>query len=80
MNVLLYDVALWGCSNGYETFYLGGGVGSNEDSLFKFKRVFYRDDLNHFFIGKKIYNQEKYNELIELRGLAESEYFPQYRG
>ena len=80
-NLLLYKTALWGCQNGYKTFYLGGGVGSGEDSLFKFKRAFYRGDLNHFFIGKKIYNQEKYDELVDIKKeIANPSYFPKYRG
>lgn len=80
-NLLLYEAALWGCANGYKTLYLGGGVGSGEDSLFKFKRAFYKGDLNHFFIGKKIYSQEIYSELIGLRAEIEnSGYFPMYRG
>ena len=80
-NLILYKAALWGCANGYKTFYLGGGVGSEEDSLFKFKRAFYKGDLNHFFIGKKIFNREKYDELLSLRNDVENMgYFPQYRG
>lgn len=80
-NLILYTAALWGCANGYRTFYLGGGVGSGEDSLFKFKRAFYKGDLNHFYIGKKIYDQEKYEELLELREEIENPgYFPKYRG
>ena len=80
-NLILYSAALWGCANGYKTFYLGGGVGSGEDSLFKFKRAFYKGDLNHFFIGKKIYDTEKYNELVNLREQIDSpRYFPKYRG
>jgi len=80
-NLILYSAALWGCANGYRTFYLGGGVGSGEDSLFKFKRAFYKGDLNHFFIGKKIYDTEKYNELVNLREQIDSpRYFPKYRG
>ncbi len=79
-NLLLYQAALWGCANGYKTLYLGGGVGSGEDSLFRFKRAFYKGDLNRFYIGKKIYNQEKYDELLVLRNMVEtSNYFPQYR-
>lgn len=78
-NLLLYQVALWGCANGIKTFYLGGGVGSGEDSLFKFKRAFYKGELNRFYIGKKIFNQEKYDELLHMRGSIESSYFPQYR-
>lgn len=80
-NLILYTAALWGCANGYRTFYLGGGVGSGEDSLFKFKRAFYKGELNHFYIGKRIYDQEKYDRLLELRETVENPgYFPKYRG
>ena len=80
-NLILYHAALWGCANGYKTFYLGGGVGSGEDSLFKFKRAFFKGNLNHFFIGKKIYNKRKYDELVALRKkIGNEDYFPIYRG
>jgi lipid II:glycine glycyltransferase (peptidoglycan interpeptide bridge formation enzyme) len=78
-NLLLYKAALWGCANGYKTLYLGGGVGSGEDSLFKFKRAFYKGELNNFYIGKKIYDQEKYDALVEMRAEIERNYFPKYR-
>ncbi len=80
-NLLLYEAALWGCENGCKTLYLGGGVGSGEDSLFKFKKSFYRkDDLPRFHIGKKILYKERYEELLSLRdNLPESGFFPQYR-
>ncbi|MBQ4516636.1 MAG: GNAT family N-acetyltransferase [Clostridia bacterium] len=80
-NLLLYHAALWGCANGCKTLYLGGGVGSGEDSLFKFKKSFYRlDDLPQFHIGKKIMNQEVYDELVNMRKeLPESGFFPKYR-
>ena len=80
-NLLLYQAALWGQANGYNTLYLGGGVGSGEDSLFKFKRAFFKRELNHFYIGKRIYNQGMYNELVCMRNNIEHNgYFPQYRG
>ena len=80
-NLLLYEAALWGNANGYKTLYMGGGVGSSEDSLFKFKRAFYKGDLNRFYIGKKIFDQGKYDELLELRTNIENQgFFPQYRG
>ncbi len=78
-NLLLYEAALWGTANGYKSLYLGGGVGSGEDSLFKFKRTFYKGNLNHFFIGTKTYNQEKYDELVEMRNVSEGPFFPRYR-
>lgn len=81
-NLLLYEAALWGCANGCKTLYLGGGVGSGEDNLFKFKKSFYRlDDTPRFYIGKKILNKEKYDELISRRNnMPESNFFPKYRG
>lgn len=80
-NLLLYETALWGYSNGYKSFYLGGGVGSAEDGLFKFKRSFYKGELNSFYIGKKIYDKEKYNELLRLRSVIDNKgFFPMYRG
>lgn len=78
-NLLLYQAALWGTANGYKTLYLGGGVGSGEDSLFKFKKAFYKGNLNHFYIGKKIYAHEKYNELVGMREKTGNTYFPKYR-
>lgn len=82
VNLLLYEAALWGNENGCRSLYLGGGVGSDEDSLFIFKRGFNRGELNRFYIGKKIYDKEKYRQLMEIRGMASdrSSYFPAYRG
>ena len=43
--------------------------------------AFYKGELNHFYIGNKIYNQEKYDELLKLRSEIENPgYFPKYRG
>ena len=80
-NLLLYEAALWGCANGCKTLYLGGGVGSGEDGLFKLKKSFYRnEDLHRFYIGKKVLSQEKYDYLVGLRMKPiESNYFPAYR-
>lgn len=85
-NLLLYQAALWGSANGYKTLYLGGGVGSAEDSLFKFKRGFYKGNLKRFHIGKKIYDFDKYDTLCEkvVRNTRNdnvnySGFFPRYR-
>ena len=80
-NLLLYEAARWGCENGCRTLYLGGGVGSCEDNLFRFKRAFNRGELNHFSVGRKIYDPEKYDMLVSLRsGIRDEGYFPKYRG
>ena len=79
-NLILYETALWGSDNGYKTLHLGGGVGSREDSLYKFKKAFNRGEPCQFSIGKKIFDLEKYNELTDMRNdLTDSGYFPKYR-
>ena len=84
-NLLLYKAALWGCEHGYKTYHLGGGVGSGEDNLYKFKAAFNRNSDYQFSIGKEIFDQEKYDELVALRAKEdknfdpESSFFPLYR-
>ena len=79
-NFLLYKAALWGCHNGYRNFYLGGGVGSREDSLYKFKSSFNRNEPKRFAIGKKIYLKDDYHNLVLMNNLRiDEEFFPKYR-
>lgn len=84
-NLLLYKAALWGYEQGCKTFHLGGGVGSGEDNLYKFKAAFNRKSDYQFSIGKEIFDREKYDELVALRAKedpefnAESKFFPLYR-
>lgn len=85
-NLLLYKVAIWAAQNGYKTFHLGGGVGSGEASLFKFKKSFNKTSGNQFSISKDIFNQQIYDDLVSLRASQdaefdiESRFFPLYRG
>lgn len=79
-NLLLYEAARWGSAHGCRTLYLGGGVGSKEDSLYQFKKAFYRGEPYRFHIGRKVFLSESYEELVGLRtNLPESGYFPRYR-
>ena len=83
-NLLLYEAACWGCENGFKTFHLGGGLGSKEDSLYKFKKAFNKNSDNTFYIGKKIFDVERYNELVKLRQangdkIIDETFFPKYR-
>ena len=83
-NLLLYKAALWGMEHGMRTFHLGGGLGSGEDNLYKFKAAFNRNSDYRFAIGKSIISKEKYEQLLNLRGFTEEQitnisYFPQYR-
>lgn len=83
-NLLLYKAALWGYENGLKNFHLGGGVGSGEDNLYKFKAAFNRHSDCRFSIGKYIVNQDKYDYLISIRQSdpsfnRQSCFFPLYR-
>lgn len=89
-TLLLYEAAVWGCENGYKIFHLGGGLGSKEDSLYKFKSSFNRSSHHIFKVGKKVFDEEKYQHLLEIRKAAVGtsdktdielyrDYFPQYR-
>ncbi len=84
-NLLLYKAAIWGVKKGMKTFHLGGGVGSKEDNLYKFKIAFNRFSDYHFSISKCIFNQTKYDELVAKRATQEehfnkdSKFFPLYR-
>ena len=84
-NLLLYKAALWGCEKGFKTFHLGGGVGSGEDNLYKFKAAFNKNSDYQFSIGKQVFDQERYDELVRIRRQSDpsfdesSRYFPLYR-
>lgn len=84
-NLLLYKAAVWGCKHGFKTFHLGGGVGSGEDNLYKFKVAFNRNSNYQFSIAKHIFNNEEYERLVNMRIEKDtnfdrnSNFFPLYR-
>ena len=84
-NLLLYKAALWGCERGFKTFHLGGGVGSGEDNLYKFKAAFNKNSDYQFSIGKQVFDLENYDALVQIRRESDpdfdesSHFFPLYR-
>ncbi len=84
-NLLLYEAALWGNSMGLKSFHLGGGLGSGNDNLYKFKSSFNKQGDNQFSIGKEIFNNEMYDQLVSWREDQDaqfdksSSFFPVYR-
>lgn len=83
-NLLLYKAALWGSTNGCKTLHLGGGLSSEEDDLYKFKKSFYRQEPCRFHIGRKVFDTARYNELLSIRKAADplienTSFFPAYR-
>ncbi|NLT97725.1 MAG: GNAT family N-acetyltransferase [Christensenellaceae bacterium] len=82
--LIVYIQALWGCENGYKELHLGGGVGASEDGVFESKKKFNENTTTRFYIGHRIFDQEKYDKLLSLRNeLCQAElrpgFFPEYR-
>lgn len=65
-NLLLYKAACWGSERGIPKLHLGGGL-SAEDSLYGFKKQFNKHGSLPFYIGRIVFDQDKYNELLNIR-------------
>ncbi|HWP50919.1 MAG TPA: GNAT family N-acetyltransferase [Clostridia bacterium] len=74
-NLLLYTAACWGVDNGYHKFHLGGGV-EVDDSLFLFKRSFNKKGTLNFYIGRSIFNQENFRQMVNLRTGSDPDFDP----
>jgi GNAT superfamily N-acetyltransferase len=80
---LLEHVRRWAKANGDRWYHLGGGVGSTEDSLFRFKAGFAKT-FKRYRIVKWIQNEERYRDLTGARRGKQPPptegFFPAYRG
>ncbi|MNF23025.1 FemAB family protein [compost metagenome] len=65
------------CRMGYRHFCLGGGHGSQEDSLFRFKAGFSSETCD-FRVIRKVINPDEYQRLSASVAI-ETSYFPRYR-
>ena len=81
-NLLLWTAIKYAKDNGFKKMHFGGGLSDSlEDNLFKFKKSFSKDT-SDFYIGKRIHNDEIYNELIsrwEESNNKKASLFLQYR-
>jgi hypothetical protein len=80
---LKYEVIKWAKENGFKNYVLGGGYGV-DDELFKYKKYFAPNGVCDFYIGKKIFDQEKYAKLVAIRKAEAGfditgSFFPEYR-
>lgn len=83
--IVKYATAVWGKEHGYELIHYGGGTSSSEDnSLYQFKLNFTKNTIFDFYVGKKVWNKDVYEALVEKRleeGPVHDEwFFPRYRG
>ncbi|GIO12292.1 hypothetical protein J19TS2_18470 [Cohnella xylanilytica] len=74
-NLLLFRAAEWAAENGYKALHLGGGVDAT-DSLLSFKKSFNRRGLIDFFIGRTIFSEEMYGDLLRLRAKVDKNFNP----
>lgn len=72
-NLLLYKAACWASEHGIKQFHLGGGM-APDDSLFGFKKQFNKNGRASFVVGRTIFNQDAYTELLNIRKREDSEF------
>lgn len=79
--ILRYAAALWGKENGCEMIHHGGGRSNDrDDSLYVFKKQFGIHTSFKFYVGKKIWNKERYEQLVAITNTTtNSTFFPAYR-
>lgn len=86
-KLLLHRAVDWAIEHGAESLHLGGGRGSREDGLFRFKSGFSKT-VHEFKLMKLICDETVYADLtrthadrlqVSLDTIAESNFFPAYR-
>lgn len=79
--ILRYAITKWGKENGYEIIHHGGGrSGREDDTLYTFKKQFAKNTKYDFYLGKKIWDKEVYEQLCKMKNISlDEEYFPAYR-
>ena len=85
IKVLIDDMRIQATKEGFSYFNLGGGVGNQNDSLFRFKSGFSKD-FRTFKVWKYIVDHKTYDQLVEMKQLncgydkkTCQRYFPCYR-
>lgn len=82
-SFLKYEIIKWAKQKGLKRFILGGGYELN-DGIFKYKKNFAPNGVFKFYVGKKIFDEGKYNKLLKIRqqekDFEKTNYFPAYRG
>jgi hypothetical protein len=79
-KVILDEVRRWAKKEGYDTLHLGGGLGANDDGLFRFKQGFSPITLP-FRTQRIVLDAEEYDRCVGRPGASadESGVFPIYR-
>ena len=87
-DFLKFEIIKWAKDKGLKNFVLGGGYGS-DDGIFQYKMNLAPHGIRDFYIGRKIFDNKAYQELLNIRSkgnadmkneLIDSGFFPAYRG
>lgn len=78
-EILKYEIIKWASLKGLKYFVLGGGYGK-DDGIYEFKLGFAPDGVYDFYIGRKIFNNELYNDFCKIKNVdIKNDFFPAYR-
>ena len=82
-DFLKYEIIKWAKEKGLKNFVLGGGYGA-DDGIFQYKLCLAPHGEYDFYIGRKIFDREAYDRLVQLRSedndrCENAKYFPKYR-
>ena len=79
-DFLKYEIIKWAKEKGLKNFVLGGGYGS-DDGIFQYKQALAPHGVVDFFIGRNIFKQDIYDQLVKLSGVdaGNTTFFPVYR-
>ena len=77
--------ARWGREHGYYYIHHGGGrTSADDDALYMYKKKYGKNTEFDFYVGKKIWNEKKYDEFTKSQELKlgrkiTDDFFPKYR-
>ncbi|MCX5743411.1 MAG: GNAT family N-acetyltransferase, partial [Proteobacteria bacterium] len=87
-DLLKHELILWAKRAGKRRFVLGGGY-AVDDGIFRYKKAFAPTGMMPFFVGRRVLDPARYDELVAARGVAgraldptwqpEPGFFPAYR-
>ncbi len=86
-DLLKHEMILWGASQGYKWYVLGGGV-KPDDGIFKYKASFDPESILPFYVRRIVYDEDRYRSLCLQRAEYEkqqgevwsprADFFPEY--
>ena len=82
-DFLQFEMIKWAKSKNLKKLVLGGGYGE-DDGIYRYKRSFAPRGVHDYYVGMRIFDEDKYKKLVEIRREdasfdGSSRFFPLYR-